>query len=95
MASGQSLTAWALWLPKSLRIAVPSSPFTVNSKAEVRFHLASADWIAEPVRQKIAHMVPPLLVPVDPWGGDRLVGLVVFLIFLLGSIKIRSTRQGS
>ncbi|XP_006869653.1 PREDICTED: peptidyl-tRNA hydrolase ICT1, mitochondrial [Chrysochloris asiatica] len=26
----------------------------VNSKAEVRFHLASADWIAEPVRQKIA-----------------------------------------
>ncbi|XP_021491075.1 large ribosomal subunit protein mL62 isoform X2 [Meriones unguiculatus] len=28
----------------------------VNSKAEVRFHLASADWIAEPVRQKIALM---------------------------------------
>lgn len=27
---------------------------TVNSKAEVRFHLASADWIAEPVRQKMA-----------------------------------------
>ncbi|XP_005412324.1 PREDICTED: peptidyl-tRNA hydrolase ICT1, mitochondrial isoform X1 [Chinchilla lanigera] len=26
----------------------------VNSKAEVRFHLATADWIAEPVRQKIA-----------------------------------------
>ncbi|XP_038597840.1 peptidyl-tRNA hydrolase ICT1, mitochondrial [Tachyglossus aculeatus] len=26
----------------------------VNSKAEVRFHLASADWIAEPLRQKIA-----------------------------------------
>ncbi|XP_008071544.1 peptidyl-tRNA hydrolase ICT1, mitochondrial [Carlito syrichta] len=26
----------------------------VNSKAEVRFHLASADWIAEPVRQRIA-----------------------------------------
>ncbi|KAL6084771.1 hypothetical protein STEG23_037753 [Scotinomys teguina] len=26
----------------------------VNSKAEVRFHLASADWITEPVRQKIA-----------------------------------------
>ncbi|XP_012893204.1 PREDICTED: peptidyl-tRNA hydrolase ICT1, mitochondrial isoform X2 [Dipodomys ordii] len=26
----------------------------VNSKAEVRFHLASADWMAEPVRQKIA-----------------------------------------
>ncbi|XP_021033299.2 peptidyl-tRNA hydrolase ICT1, mitochondrial isoform X2 [Mus caroli] len=26
----------------------------VNSKAEVRFHLASADWIEEPVRQKIA-----------------------------------------
>ncbi|EGV92366.1 Immature colon carcinoma transcript 1 protein [Cricetulus griseus] len=26
----------------------------VSSKAEVRFHLASADWIAEPVRQKIA-----------------------------------------
>ncbi|XP_073901286.1 large ribosomal subunit protein mL62 isoform X2 [Castor canadensis] len=28
----------------------------VNSKAEVRFHLATADWIAEPVRQKIAVM---------------------------------------
>nr|XP_012634210.1 peptidyl-tRNA hydrolase ICT1, mitochondrial isoform X1 [Microcebus murinus] len=26
----------------------------VNSKAEVRFHLATADWISEPVRQKIA-----------------------------------------
>nr|XP_051694351.1 peptidyl-tRNA hydrolase ICT1, mitochondrial isoform X2 [Oryctolagus cuniculus] len=26
----------------------------VNSKAEVRFHLATADWIAEPVRGKIA-----------------------------------------
>ncbi|XP_032472367.1 peptidyl-tRNA hydrolase ICT1, mitochondrial isoform X3 [Phocoena sinus] len=26
----------------------------VNSKAEVRFHLASAEWIAEPVRQKMA-----------------------------------------
>ncbi|ELR49297.1 Peptidyl-tRNA hydrolase ICT1, mitochondrial [Bos mutus] len=26
----------------------------VNSKAEVRFHLASADWIAEPVGQKMA-----------------------------------------
>ncbi|XP_048221437.1 peptidyl-tRNA hydrolase ICT1, mitochondrial isoform X2 [Perognathus longimembris pacificus] len=26
----------------------------VNSKAEVRFHLATADWMAEPVRQKIA-----------------------------------------
>lgn len=43
---------------KSLRIAVPPSPSTVNSKAEVRFHLASADWIEEPVRQKIALMVP-------------------------------------
>ncbi|NWX55857.1 ICT1 hydrolase, partial [Promerops cafer] len=28
----------------------------VNSKAEVRFHLASADWIPEAVRQKIALM---------------------------------------
>ncbi|XP_059005154.1 large ribosomal subunit protein mL62 isoform X1 [Mustela lutreola] len=26
----------------------------VNSKAEVRFHLATAEWIAEPVRQRIA-----------------------------------------
>ncbi|XP_012517702.1 PREDICTED: peptidyl-tRNA hydrolase ICT1, mitochondrial isoform X2 [Propithecus coquereli] len=26
----------------------------VNSKAEVRFHLATADWIAGPVRQRIA-----------------------------------------
>lgn len=31
--------------------------FTVNSKAEVRFHLATAEWIAEPVRQKMAIMV--------------------------------------
>lgn len=40
--------------------------FTVNSKAEVRFHLASADWIAEPVRQKMAVMVtaaPLLIIP--------------------------------
>ncbi|KAM8796974.1 large ribosomal subunit protein mL62 [Eudromia elegans] len=28
----------------------------VNSKAEVRFHLASADWIPEDVRQKMALM---------------------------------------
>ncbi|XP_036268032.1 peptidyl-tRNA hydrolase ICT1, mitochondrial isoform X2 [Pipistrellus kuhlii] len=28
----------------------------VNSKAEIRFHLATADWIAEPVRQKMAVM---------------------------------------
>ncbi|XP_005526801.1 PREDICTED: peptidyl-tRNA hydrolase ICT1, mitochondrial [Pseudopodoces humilis] len=28
----------------------------VNSKAEVRFHLASADWIPESVRQKMALM---------------------------------------
>lgn len=39
------------------------SLFTVNSKAEVRFHLATADWIAEPVRQKMAITVTtgPLL----------------------------------
>ncbi|NXA48549.1 ICT1 hydrolase, partial [Nothocercus julius] len=28
----------------------------VNTKAEVRFHLASADWIPEDVRQKMALM---------------------------------------
>ncbi|XP_045670370.1 peptidyl-tRNA hydrolase ICT1, mitochondrial isoform X2 [Ursus americanus] len=28
----------------------------VNSKAEIRFHLATAEWIAEPVRQKMAIM---------------------------------------
>ncbi|KAF7249005.1 Peptidyl-tRNA hydrolase ICT1, mitochondrial [Varanus komodoensis] len=28
----------------------------VNTKAEVRFHLESADWIAEDVRQKMAVM---------------------------------------
>lgn len=33
--------------------------FAVNSKAEVRFHLATADWIAEPVRQKMAITVTP------------------------------------
>ena len=45
--------------PRSLPLS------TVNSKAEVRFHLASADWIAEPVRQKMALTVnrQPLLSP--------------------------------
>lgn len=66
--------AWTLWLPKS-QDRCSSLPSTVNSKAEVRFHLASADWIAEPVRQKIALMVPTPCCPVDPWGGHRLVGL--------------------
>lgn len=37
----------------------------VNSKAEVRFHLASADWIPEAVRQNMALMVPAL--PFQPW----------------------------
>lgn len=32
----------------------------VNTKAEVRFHLASADWIPEAVRQKMALMVTTL-----------------------------------
>lgn len=32
----------------------------MNSKAEVRFHLESADWIPEAVRQKMALMVPTL-----------------------------------
>ena len=53
------------WAPATRMLRVPerlsdprSLPFsTVNSKAEVRFHLASADWIAEPVRQKMALMV--------------------------------------
>lgn len=34
-----------------------SFSLTVNSKAEVRFHLASADWIPEDVRQKMAVLV--------------------------------------
>lgn len=29
----------------------------VSTKAEVRFHLTSADWIPEPVRIKLAEMV--------------------------------------
>nr|7QH7_p Chain p, Peptidyl-tRNA hydrolase ICT1, mitochondrial [Homo sapiens] len=43
-------TAW--------RVDIPLDRLTIsycrNSKAEVRFHLATAEWIAEPVRQKIA-----------------------------------------
>lgn len=35
----------------------------VNSKAEVRFHLASADWIPEAVRQKMASMVSTPQLP--------------------------------
>ena len=35
----------------------------VNTKAEVRFHLASADWIPEAVRQKMASMVTTLPLP--------------------------------
>lgn len=38
---------------------LPVPFFPVNSKAEIRFHLATADWIAEPVRQKMAVMVTP------------------------------------
>uniref|UniRef100_D3ZDP2 Mitochondrial ribosomal protein L58 n=1 Tax=Rattus norvegicus TaxID=10116 RepID=D3ZDP2_RAT len=44
-------TAWKV--PEHAEQASSDIPL-VNSKAEVRFHLASADWIAEPVRQKIA-----------------------------------------
>lgn len=43
-----------LSLPESLRGPCSLPLFTVNSKAEVRFHLASADWIEEPVRLKLA-----------------------------------------
>lgn len=32
----------------------------VNTKAEVRFHLASADWIPEAVREKMASVVTTL-----------------------------------
>lgn len=68
----------------------------MNSKAEVRFHLASADWIAEPVRQKIALMVPTRFLSLCiPGVGIGSWAFQVFLIFLLGSIKIRSTRQES
>lgn len=74
LASGLSLKAWALCLLQSLMVSAPSSPSTVNSKAEVRFHLASADWIAEPVRQKIALKVPSPFCPAIP-GWDRLMGL--------------------
>ncbi|KAM8943325.1 large ribosomal subunit protein mL62 isoform 2-T2 [Lycaon pictus] len=44
-------TAWRL--PDDAKQANNDIPL-VNSKAEVRFHLATAEWIAEPVRQKIA-----------------------------------------
>nr|KAF6457612.1 mitochondrial ribosomal protein L58 [Rousettus aegyptiacus] len=44
-------TAWRV--PGNAKQASNDIPL-VNSKAEVRFHLASADWIAEPVRQKMA-----------------------------------------
>ncbi|KAF6299133.1 mitochondrial ribosomal protein L58 [Rhinolophus ferrumequinum] len=44
-------TAWKV--PDDAKQANSDIPL-VNSKAEVRFHLATADWIAEPVRQKMA-----------------------------------------
>uniref|UniRef100_A0A9L0JZR2 Mitochondrial ribosomal protein L58 n=1 Tax=Equus asinus TaxID=9793 RepID=A0A9L0JZR2_EQUAS len=44
-------TAWRV--PDDAKQANNDIPL-VNSKAEVRFHLATADWIAEPVRQKMA-----------------------------------------
>ncbi|XP_012634211.2 large ribosomal subunit protein mL62 isoform X2 [Microcebus murinus] len=44
-------TAWKV--PDDAKQANNDIPL-VNSKAEVRFHLATADWISEPVRQKIA-----------------------------------------
>uniref|UniRef100_A0A6I8NTA7 Mitochondrial ribosomal protein L58 n=1 Tax=Ornithorhynchus anatinus TaxID=9258 RepID=A0A6I8NTA7_ORNAN len=49
--SGGSDAAWKV--PVHAVQASTDIPL-VNSKAEVRFHLASADWIAEPLRQKIA-----------------------------------------
>ncbi|NXP39866.1 ICT1 hydrolase, partial [Leiothrix lutea] len=47
----------------------------VNSKAEVRFHLASADWIPEAVREKMALMAPPL--PFQPNKINRAGELIV------------------
>ncbi|XP_007185706.2 peptidyl-tRNA hydrolase ICT1, mitochondrial isoform X2 [Balaenoptera acutorostrata] len=44
-------TAWRV--PDDAEQANNDIPI-VNSKAEVRFHLASAEWIAEPVRRKMA-----------------------------------------
>ncbi|XP_007482734.2 peptidyl-tRNA hydrolase ICT1, mitochondrial isoform X2 [Monodelphis domestica] len=44
-------TAWRI--PDDAKQASTDIPI-VNTKAEVRFHLATADWIAEPVRQKIS-----------------------------------------
>uniref|UniRef100_A0A673VMM2 Mitochondrial ribosomal protein L58 n=1 Tax=Suricata suricatta TaxID=37032 RepID=A0A673VMM2_SURSU len=44
-------TAWRV--PDDANQANNDIPL-VNSKAEVRFHLATAEWIAEPVRQKMA-----------------------------------------
>ncbi|XP_040845633.1 peptidyl-tRNA hydrolase ICT1, mitochondrial isoform X2 [Ochotona curzoniae] len=46
-------TAWRI--PDDAKQAGNDIP-VVNSKAEVRFHLATADWIAEPVRHKMAVM---------------------------------------
>ncbi|XP_035944448.1 large ribosomal subunit protein mL62 isoform X2 [Halichoerus grypus] len=44
-------TAWRV--PDDAQQAHNDIPL-VNSKAEVRFHLATAEWIAEPVRQRMA-----------------------------------------
>lgn len=57
----------ALSLPERLSDPRPLPLFTVNSKAEVRFHLASAEWIAEPVRQKMAVTVTTGPVTTGPF----------------------------
>lgn len=64
----------------------------VNTKAEVRFHLASADWIPEAVREKMASMVTTLSPPTLHSSSKNLTILTVSVItpcFYLLSTEIR------
>ena len=69
---------------------------TVNSKAEVRFHLASADWIAEPVRQKMALTVnrQPLLSPLTPQSLRNLFSAELWFCLCLPQHKNKINRAG-
>lgn len=50
----------------------------VNTKAEVKFHLASADWIPEAVREKMASMVTTISPPTRHSSSKNLTSLTKF-----------------
>ena len=41
----------------------PPPPCAVNTKAEVRFHVSSADWLPERVRERVLSMVGVRYIP--------------------------------